>query len=468
MTHGNLVIDNLPTTAGIAVGQGVAGLGIPIGATVATIGPGGQVTISAAATGSGVIQVTFTGSTITMSAAATGSLAGSALTIAGGSRATPLWGAGDTDRNNLPSVPVGVAQMNGRAYFACGLDGIPFSDSGFASRMSNTVKTQVLTTNDGTAVTAIGPLMLSAPLTGGIVQALIAFQGGARMQQITGDLENANLAMNLMPVATGTNSPLSIAPCALGLGFISPQGLRFVKFDGTVSEPIGDAGQGITMPFIFALEPTRICAAANTDVIRMTVQNGYRQGNPVEEYWFDLTRKVFTGPHTSTARLIQPWRSTFLMAFLGQPGKLYQSDAEAGLLTTWVENGAQLSWAYQPTLLPDSGDGQMVAVVEMTVAASFAITPAVTIQAISDFGEVLDTTTVPGDSAATLWNQFQWNQAFWNGQNINFRQRSVNWNLPLVFKQASFLVTGNSDFALRLGNLYMKYQLLGYKLQEAA
>jgi hypothetical protein len=66
--------------------------------------------------------------------------------------------------------------------------------------------------------------------------------------------------------------------------------------------------------------------------------------------------------------------------------------------------------------------------------------------AISDRFVVLDATTV-------------------NGQG-NYYQRSVNWNKPLVFKQFTVMVTGYSGDCTRLGNLYLKYQKLGYKLEE--
>lgn len=67
-------------------------------------------------------------------------------------------------------------------------------------------------------------------------------------------------------------------------------------------------------------------------------------------------------------------------------------------------------------------------------------------EAISDFFTVLDTTTV-------------------NAQG-NFRQRAVNWHQPLVFKQFTVLITGFSGDCTRIGNLYVQYQKLGYRLMD--
>jgi len=442
-THSNTTLDNLASIAGVRVGDTISdgAVAIPAGTAVSSIDSATQVTMSQAATGTLVAHaVTFSNSVI-----------------------SPLWGAGDCDRNPLLSVPLGVAQMNGRAYFADGLDGIPWSDSGLPCRRSNSLGVQALTTNDGLSVTAIAPLMLSAPLTGGIVQALIAFESATKMQQITGDEVTGNLRMNVLPVATGTEAPLSISPADSGTFFVSPHGMRRINFDGTVSKVIGDAGRGITQPFINAHEQSRICAAANADVYRVTTQN-HLADHAYQEYWFDLTRQIFTGPHTSTASLIQPWRGTFLMSFVGETGTIYRSDPEplGDADPTFIERNAQLSWAYRTSLLPDSGDLSMVALNETTLACSLTEDAISNLAMISDFGEVLARASVTGEATATLWNQFNWNEAIWNGSGVIYRQRLVAWPKPLVFKQGSLLAEGQSDANVRVGNLYMRYQRLGY------
>src|SRR6185436_12361345 len=146
--------------------------------------------------------------------------------IEGGTPEAPQWGAGDCAINPLPSTPLGVAQMNGRAWFADGVDGIPWSDS--LLPCVRTSGAQALTVNNAQPVTAIGQLMLQAALPGGIVQALIAFQTDVAMQQILGDPSNATLTMNSMPVPTGTHAPNTIVNTKDGLFFVSPEGLRYI------------------------------------------------------------------------------------------------------------------------------------------------------------------------------------------------------------------------------------------------
>lgn len=468
-THTNTTLDNLGSTTGVAIGQAVAGVGIPVGTTVVAVPSSSSVTLSNAATASASgEQITFTGTTITMSAAATATATNVTLVIAGGTMAAPLWGSGDTDINPLPSVPVGVAQFNGRAYYALGVNGIVFSDSGFASRVSNNPNVQALTTDDGLAVTAIAPLELSAPLTGGIVQALIAFEGISKMQQITGDQATGNLAMNALPVATGTLAPLSIFTCNLGTGFVSPDGMRIVRFDGSVTDPIGEAGTGITVPFIYSLVPSRMCAAANVSVIRITTQNASNQALPQQEYWYHIARKLWTGPHTFQASTVQPWRNSFVMTPVGLPAGLWQSDPVPVVNSSYVENGMTLGWAFSPSPLPDTGLLAENALIEAMWAFQLPNGITVSVSASDQSSQPLDSTTIVSTTQQTLWGQFNWGQGLWGGSGGTYQQYPLYFFKPLVFKQLNLVFSGQSGQGLRIGNGYMRYQELGYIYQAAS
>ena len=476
-------LTNVADMTGVAIGQAVAGNGIAIGATVAALPGGSTVTLSAPVVS--LVKgtaVTFSGATITLSANTTATASGVSLTIAGGTMAAPLWGAGDTDRNPLPSVPVGVAQFNGRAYFALGLDGIVFSDSGFACRVSNIPFVQALTTADGLAVTAVAPLMLSSPLvTTGIVQALLAFEGVSKIQQITGDPETSNLAMNALPVATGTAAPLTITPCEIGTTFISPEGLRVVQFNGTISDPFGDAGSGVTLPFIYSIDPSRMCASATAHTIRISTENGGPPPPPngsrpppaQQEWWWDIGRKVWTGPMSFPASLIQPWagafaENTFVMAPIGVTASLWVSDTVPYPLSNYVENGTQLLWTYQPAPLPDTGEMAMNALVDMAISAQFLNYGSINAEAFDIDGTFLDTVPIPpGSSAANYFDQATgtWASAAWS-PNLGtiFQQFPIYWHRPIVFKQLNLSISGQSHFGVRIAGLNMRYQITGYPL----
>ena len=422
--------------------------------------PGHTITKSDIPTGTTIVSIAANGLSAVISAAATGSSSSSA-TIAGGTTSAPLWGAGDTNINALPSVPLSVAQFNGRAYFACGVNGIPYSDSLLAC--NRTLATQALTPGNGLAVTALGALQLSSPLTGGITQSIIAFQGVSALQQITGDQATSNLSMNLLNVATGTLAPLSIISTNFGLAFMSPTGLRAIDFNANVSEPIGAHGDGVTDPFVYAVQPSRICAAANVEVVRISTQNALNN-NTYEEYWYDVDLKIWTGPHTFPASLIQPWSNTFIMHPQGLAAGIWQSDPVPGSTSSYTENGTALQFTYQTTLSPDNGDMAMNSMVETAISAALPGGYILTAALLDETSSPLNVVSIQTTGVATVWDGFNWGAANWAGGTNSLQQYRVPWTQPLVFKQSFFKLTGFSQSGVILGNNYFRYEKLRYLL----
>lgn len=222
----------------------------------------------------------------------------------------PIWHSGQMATNPFPSPPVACEQFGGRMYYAVG-SAVQASDIQLPLQQTNA--NQVLTFGDRTPVTALGGLPMENQL-GGIIQALIVFKSSNNMWQITGDYILNTWAVNAMNVATGTLAPNTIFTCTEGLGFVAPDGLRIVDFNGRIGDPIGAYGAGVTMPFIKAVAPSRMCAAFNQNVLRITVQNGATVPQSFQEYWYDFTLKIWTGPHSFPVSMIWPWRNTFIAA----------------------------------------------------------------------------------------------------------------------------------------------------------
>ena len=426
----------------------------------AGVQPGQTVTKADVPAGTTIVSIATNGLSAVMSAAATGSTS-SSTTIAGGTATTPLWGAGDTNINNLPSVPVAVTQFNGRAYFACG-SGVVYSDSLLPCNRTNA--TQALTFNNGLTVTALGALPLASPITGGIIQAIIAFQGVSALQQITGDQATSNLSVNVLNVSTGTLSPLSITNTNFGLAFMSPDGMRIVEFNANVSDPIGHTGDGVTLPFIYAVQPSRICAAATADVIRISTQNSLHN-NAYEEYWFDISLKVWTGPHTFPASLIQPWQNTFIMHPQGLSAGIWRSDAVPNSTTSYTENSIALSFTYQTSLMPDNAEMCENSMIETALALSLPGGYNLTVSTLDEYQNIIQTASLMVTGSATLWGGFNWGGADWSANAGTFRQYRVAWPAPIVFKQASLKMSGSCVAGVKLGNSYFRYEKLGYLLQ---
>lgn len=450
-THSNNLIDNLSANvllAGWQVGDKITGTDIPANTYILTIAANGL--------------------SLTISNVATGTTATVNLTVTGGTTAAPLYGAGNTNGNALIAVPVSVAQFYGRAYYAVG-NAIVFSDSGFARQVTNA--TQVLTPANGLAVTALAGLPLSSPLTGGIIQSLMAFQGDTVIQQITGDASTtpSSLAMNALNVATGTLAPLTITPTPLGLAFVSPHGVFFIGFDAGVKGPLGANGQGVQVPFLNVLHPSRMAACFNQNVLRISLKNPNAAGQPTQEYWYDFTNQAWSGPHSFPAAVIQPLQTTaasFLMMASGINGKLWQSDVVPVSTSAITENGSPINYVFQTTLMPDNQEMSENAIIEATLACNLGQSTTVSLQALDETGTVLDTLTLMGNpGGASLWGTFVWGVDPWLGDATFFAQIPLDWHQPIIFKQAAIRISGQAEVDLAIGNLYMRYEALGYLLQ---
>ena len=423
-------------------------------------------TVAAASPGASFSSI---GSVIEMSASATATGTGP-LAIVGGSRSAPLWGAGDTAINHLPEIPVGVAQMNGRAWFASPDGGIPWSDSLLPCVRTNA--TQALMADDRRPITAIAPLMLTAPIVGGIVQALIAFQGVSAMHQISGDPTTNNLTFNILPVTTGTLAPNTITPSTLGTFFVSPEGLRLIDFKAGVSDPIGQDGEGVISPFLSVVAPpipfstlaqaSRMAAAAGGRTLRIDAPDA---DGTVFSYWFDLTRKIWTGPHTGGASLVEVWNDTFLVSSSTRL-VVQRADDIPRVYSVYEENGQQLLYEWETSLLPDSGEMSENTIIESAIMVALQPDELTQIDFLDEIRGPLDGVTLRGlDVPEALWGTAIFGVTLTGPDPGTIRQRQIPWTLPLVFKQGRVNIRGLSSATVTLGNFYMRYQVLGYLLQ---
>lgn len=385
--------------------------------------------------------------------------------------ASPAWSSGNTATNALPSVPVAVKQFNGRAWYLVnpptGQPGAYFSDVLAATTVTNA--TQILTFGDNIPLTSLGQLPLNNQL-GGIIQALIVFKGVSNMFQVTGDFAStANpLTLNALNVATGTLAPNSICTTPKGLSFVAPDGVRIIDFNAHVSDPLGISGSGITVPFIYSVVPSRVSAACNLGIIRLSVQNGYVSGNPTQEYWYDMSRDLWSGPHSFPSSLIQPYTNTFVMAPFGVTAKLFQSDAVQTSTSTFVENGAMMSLVLKTSLLPNTGKIAANYISETTIDMALASGATYTVSALNNQQSVLDLVNIVAAArSATQWGSFIWGNATWGSSVSAIAPRKVDWHLPLVADQLYLQVTGTCAQGVKFGKTYLRYSVLGYLANAA-
>lgn len=383
--------------------------------------------------------------------------------------ATPAWNAGNTATNALAAIPVSVAQYGGRAWYAVNtatIAAVVCSDVLVPLTVTNA--TQVVTLNDNIAVTALGQLGLNNAIAGGIVQSLVVFKGVSTIIQILGDVALGTLTKNSLAVPTGTFAQNSVCRTPKGLAFASPEGLRFIDTLGNVSDPVGVDGAGIAIPFQYAVQPTRIAAACNGNVLRVSLQNGNIVGTPNQEYWYDLSRKSWSGPHTFAASLLQPLSNTFVKTALGVTAKLFQSDPIQSLTSTYVENGTQLTFNYQTAVLPDTDTMNELAMIETTIDIAYpAAVPSFFAYVANQDGSIYDSVLLAPGGTATIWGAFQWGQAVWRGDIDALVARPLEWSSEIVFRRMYIGISGTCAADFKIGTLRMRYRMLGYLQQTA-
>jgi hypothetical protein len=464
-----LTLTSASYESAIAIGQTVSGPGIPPGSTVLAYNPAAYaVTISQAATVSSIggVGLTFSGSFIIMSQNATSSNSLETLTVAGGTPGAPLWGAGDLNINPLASngPAIFVSQFANRAYYGVNVYvgsatiplsvGVQASDAGLPCQQTNI--SQTLTFDNGIPVTAAAGLGLNTQL-GGIIQSLMVFQGDSNIQQITGDFASQTIQVNPLQTATGTLSPNSLSPSPKGLLFVATDGLRLIGFDGTVSDPIGAYGKGLTLPFLNTLYYSRIAAAFNENVYRVTVgwtppaavASVWGTALRTDEFWFHIDIGTWSGPHTSLMDLIAPLPrgNTFLCAPQAARGSLYRSDVNPSQASAYSEFGAQLTWVFTTALLPDNPGQMAISMSQTTVLVGL----------VSGSEELL--ATVTDDMGVMLAQAYVWIGPF-----SVPAQRPILWPYPLVYRQMRLSIAGASTAALQLGAINLRDEVLSYQL----
>lgn len=384
--------------------------------------------------------------------------------------AAPTWNVGNlTGLVQFTTVPSAVANFAGRAYYIHNNPTQPaavFSDILVPTNVTNA--NQILTFNDNVSLTAFGGLQLNSQI-GGIIQSLMVFKGVQNIYQVTGDYALNNLTVNTLNVVTGTLAPNSVQSTPKGLAFAAPDGMRIIDFQARVSDPIGYDGQGVTVPFVFAVVPSRINFGCNGSVLRASLQNGNKPGTPNEEYWYDFSRGTWSGPHTFPFSMVAQWNNTFVITPLSVTHSLWQSDPVQSLTSQFVENGVQLTWNFQTPFLPDTDRLNNVGVTETSLMLAFGLgTSIANITAFNQNEGVITAAQLSLQLSDTVWNAFTWGGALWGGTVSHMTTYPIPWPIPIVANRLAISVQGTSAQGVKLGSLHLLYQTLRYLVNPAA
>ena len=375
--------------------------------------------------------------------------------------AAPAWSAGTlTGLVTLPAKPVSVALYSGRAWYAVE-NALVFSDT--TSPTNCTAGTQVLTLGTNQTITAMSGMPLVNQVQGGIIQSLTVFTGSYLIYQVTGDAALSTLALNELQVATGTYSQNSICSTPQGLCFVSPEGVRFIAPTGLISDPLGVGGQGLNRIFDYVAVPSRVAIAYAGDVIRFNIPSNYAIGTVLYEFFYHLSKKVWSGPHTFPASLVQGYGNSFIITPVGVSGALYRSNVTPTFTDSYIENNARMSWQMVTPLLPQTSDMAMHEVIEQTISLAVSPSDDYTFSLVDEQNNNLGTTILEHTTSPSLWGSAKWGSSTWGGgPNVGYSTFQLSYAKPIVFKQAFFVGSGPASSAFRVGSFSVRLKELGY------
>lgn len=427
---GSTSITGTFSLSGISPGMHVVGAGIPAGATVVDK------------------SISGTTSTLVLSAAATTS-ASVSVTVSGGALSSPLWCSGNISGSRLLEVPSQVLAFYNRFYFSYE-NTVAYTDT---LALNATSSAQSFTVGDRSSITAMSPMTIKTMTQGGLEAFIVLKKKG--VWQITGDAALNNLTVNSLNIDAGTEAPLAIAPCPDGVRYIATDGVRKIDPYGNGAEPDQDA----RIPFLSALYSSRMSGAYNSNVYRVSVQNSAAAGTPWQDYWYDLSRKAWSGPHTFQYDLAVPWDKGFLLFSHIRPGKGYYSEVFQTPGSSVSEGGADILWLYRTAPLPDKGDMMLSTCCYSTfsMALSSDMHPVV-FTAVDENNGVKAQGTVSPAGNTSVWGMFIWGADKWGATQYGLKPYTIPWDQRFTFSKVVFQASGVASLGLKFGNFYAMYE----------
>ncbi len=126
-----------------------------------------------------------------------------------------------------------------------------------------------------------------------------------------------------------------------------------------------------------------------------------------------------------------------------------------------------MTFAWQTAMLPDTQQMCENNILESTINMALAANVSIGVSALDQNGGVLDSTVIMTTGTTTLWGQFTWGQALWLGGANALYPQEIQWSEPLVFRRLAYLVTGDCASGFLIGDMFLRYEQLGYLQQPA-
>ncbi len=398
----------------------------------------------------------------------------------------PTWTATNLSPQPLPKVPTNVANFNNRAYFSIG-NQVFYSDP--LNPISATDAGQSLTIGDATEITGLSGLPI-ATTTAGVIKGLIVFKP-SQIWQVTGDkdLPNDPLTLSYLTLTSGCIAPRSIISTNFGITFMNIAGPYFINYGGAVlplnAELGGDDQPDIQAPFQNTNDPTRMSAGFLGNIYRICVPTASQfNEEAVNDYWFDLFRRRWNGPHTFIYDCASPVTTSeqgsfFILSSHTNPGKLFKSlvRRQPGRAFEFNDNGVPYNCILSSSTFPKVGHMTEKQVIESTIELASAVQENLSVMANDEDGNKIGGSIVETvSSGGILWTKSPNLHPLWGGPLTNpqgdgdtwtspYRVASVYtvpWDIPLVFKKMSLNINTSSLNTISIGTFFARYQDCGY------
>jgi hypothetical protein len=125
-----------------------------------------------------------------------------------------------------------------------------------------------------------------------------------------------------------------------------------------------------------------------------------------------------------------------------------------------------MSITWKTAILPDTQEMNEIALNEHTINMLLDAAGSIyNVQALGVNGALLGSVNLLPPAFSPLWGAFNWGAANWASANTGLASIQIAWPAPLVFRKAQIQLTGNSFSTFRIGDMFMRYQKLGYLQQ---
>ena len=379
---------------------------------------------------------------------------------------TNAYSSSNTATNALPGVPSYVANFNNRAYFAIG-NVLYFSDS--LAPLTRTNATQSLTVGDTSTITALSGLPVTTS-TAGVIPALIVFKT-SQVWQVTGDpaLSANPIAQTYLSLSQGTSSPRSVVQTTRGTFFLGTDGPMVITALGAVEALVhsGSMISDVRVPFINVTVPSRVEGEYASNIYRVCVPTSLSGSAQTNDYWFDVNKGRWTGPHTFVYDCASSLGSSFVLSSASIPATLFSSTPNPTASSVYTDNGSAITTVLKSSAWPQSGDMEEYAILETVLELTSAGTAVQYNITMTDTeNNSLAAATVSTSSVGALWGSFTWGQAQWTPSVRIPNDFTVPWSAPVVSDKFIFGVSAISSAALTIGCAQSRAQPIGYTLRS--